>query len=384
MVDEMDLVSQLRDAAPPRSEAYERARAALREAMAESARGPELVSVPEAAPVRGRGSSRARSRRRAVGTRGTIGIGAGIGMAAGAVAIALIATSSPRSAAPVASPSQAPATSQRPAASQQPAASQRPAASSPLVSLAAYITAHSGPLPGNASLIIRTQAIGDRQPDVVYELYTDSGALYSGDDKATLLQAVARHANLADGMDAADVKAALYAAAGNLTTAREQMATVSPGDAWLYLTGAAQRAAWEKGMAQTWPILKAKGMKTPPKMPTGAALQAIINNRIWNNSVEALSAGGGNPEVRAGVLRLLSTIPEVTVANSTTGGQPTLTVTAGPEVFGGTGKQVLTVNARTGMPVSSWVGDLGQQVPSSVDTYKVTRVTLAHIEAGQF
>src|ERR1700751_4723838 len=54
---------------------------------------------------------------------------------------------------------------------------------------------------------------------------------------------------------------------------------------------------------------------------------------------------------RAGVLRLLSTISAVTVNRSTTGGQSTLTLTAGPEVFGGSGEQVLTISASTGMPV---------------------------------
>jgi hypothetical protein len=48
-----------------------------------------------------------------------------------------------------------------------------------------------------------------------------------------------------------------------------------------------------------------------------------------------MSWGRGDPEIREGVLRLLSTIPQVTVANSTTGGQPTLTITAGLAPFGG-------------------------------------------------
>lgn len=353
-VDEMDLVSQLKDADPLRPEAYQRARATLRAAMAES--GPAAVA----------GLSRARGRRKRVGTLGKLGIGAGISAVAAAAAIVLAATPAPRPAAPTGS-----------------ASSPAPAVTSPLVILAAHITADSGPLPGNASLIIKAQAIGGQRPDVVYSLYTDSGALYAGDDKATLMKAVARHQNLADGMDSRDVKVALYAAAGNLTAAREQMATVSPGDFWLGLTGSAQRAAWDKEIAQEWPMLKAKGMKTPPKLPTGQALRDIINNRVWNNSVEALSAGGGNPQVRAGVLRLLSTIPQVTVAKSTTGGQATLTLKAGSALFGGSGGEVLTISAKTGMPVKDTEPAQGK-VPSSVTTYKVTRVTLAAIASGKF
>jgi hypothetical protein len=154
-------------------------------------------------------------------------------------------------------------------------------------------------------------------------------------------------------------------------------------DFWLSRTGSAQRAAWDKEIAKEWPTLKAKGMKTPPKLPAGQALQNIINNRVWSNSVEALSAGGGNPQVRAGVLRLLSTIPQVAVAKSTTGGQATLTLKAGSALFGGSGGEVLTISAKTGMPIKDTEPAQGN-VPSSVAAYKVTRVTLAAIASGKF
>ena len=128
--------------------------------------------------------------------------------------------------------------------------------------------------------------------------------------------------------------------------------------------------------------MRAKGIKTPLKMPIGKALQEQINNSLWTNSTDALNWAGGDREIRAGVLRLLSAIPEVTVANSTTHGQPTLTVTAGPAVFGGAGDEVLTVNATTGLPVSSVSTTPG--VPAGVETYQVSRVMLASIEAGKF
>ena len=52
-------------------------------------------------------------------------------------------------------------------------------------------------------------------------------------------------------------------------------------------------------------------------------------------------------------------------------------------MFGGSGEQVLTVNARTGMPVKSVFPAEGN-VPSDVQTFKVYRVTLAGIAAGKF
>jgi hypothetical protein len=362
MVDEMDLVGQLKAADPLRPEAYERARTTLRAAM---------VPALGAAPVRGARFSRAGNRRRTFGTLGKVGLGAGIGAAAAAVAIVLVATSTSRSAAPAGSSTGASTGS----------AAQAPAVGSTLVTLAADIKASGGSVPGNASLAITTQVIGGKLMQVYYGLYTDGGALYSGDDKKTLTSAVADHANQADSVDTREVAAARYAANGNLTTARELMVNATPNWFALGQSAAARNAAWQKGEAQRLLIMKEKGIKTPLKEPTGKALQADIDDSVWDNSIDSLTWGAANPEIRAGVLRLLSTLPEVSVVKSTTGGQPTLTLTAGPALLEG-GKQVLTINARTGMPISSVV--TLPQVPTSVETYQVSRVTLAGVKAGKF
>jgi hypothetical protein len=361
MVDEMDLVGQL-TAAPLRPEAYERARATL---------GAAMVPAPGAAPVRGKRLSLVGSRRGTFGTAGKVGIGAGIGAVAAAVAIVLVATSAPRTAAPAGSSTGASAG----------LAAQPPAAGSPLVTLAADIKATGSSVPGNASLAIVSQVIGGKLMQVYYGLYTDGGALYSGDDKKTLVSAVNEHANQADSVDTREVAAARYAATGDLTTARELMVNATPNWYALGQGTAARNAAWQKGEAQRSQIMKEKGIKTPIKEPTGKALQADIDDSVWDNSIDSLTWGAANPEIRAGVLRLLSTLPEVTVAKSTTGGQPTLTLTAGPALLDG-GKQVLTINAKTGMPISSVV--TLPQVATSVETYQVSRVTLAGVKAGKF
>ena len=259
-------------------------------------------------------------------------------------------------------------------------ASRAPAVNSKLMSLAALIKARSGPLPGNASLVIGKQVIGGKPMQLGYGLYTDSGDMYSGDDKQTLVAAVAQHANLADFTNAREIAAARYAAAGDLATARVRMVNALPND--FFLSFAARKKIWEEGAAARQALMREKGIKTPLKMPTGKALQDDIDNNLWTASTIALSWGAGDPEIREGVLRLVSTISEVTVADSTTGGQPTLTITAGPAVFGGDGEQVLTINARTGMPISSVV--TGRGMPTSVETFRVSRVTLADIKAGKF
>lgn len=94
-----------------------------------------------------------------------------------------------------------------------------------------------------------------------------------------------------------------------------------------------------------------------------------------------LSAGGGDPKVRAGVLRLTSTIPGVTVVDSTTGGQPTLTITAA--VWTDDTQHVLTINAQNGVPISSEMNS-PETGDSFAGTFKVARVTVADIKAGRF
>jgi hypothetical protein len=366
----MDLVRQALDVTPWRPEAYEQARATLREVMAESRPSPDVVPAPALAPVRG--ITWGRNRRRPLGTKGKIGIGAAvtaITAAAAAAAVVLATSSAPQPVAPAAG-----------------SVSPAPVVTSKLMTLAALIKASDNPQPGNASLVVSTQVNGGKLMQVLYSLYTDDGQMYTGDDKKTLMQAVATHSNLADTSNVAEIAAARAAATGDLATARVQMIDTMPNCFALTLSGAAQEkaraACWAAGAAERNQILKEKGIKTPLKQPTGQALQDEISNYLWTASTLALNWGGANPEIRAGVLRLLSTIPQVTVADSTTGGQPTLTITAGPALFDGSSDQVLMVNATTGMPVTSV--ESGGGLATAVETDQVSRVTLAGIEAGKF
>jgi hypothetical protein len=315
---------------------------------------------------------RYRDRRRVVSIAAT---GAALGAAAGVIAV-VPGHSSPPPPRPVASGK---------------SPSRAPAADSKLMSLAAFLQANSGPLPGNASLIISTQTIGGKRMEVLYNLYTDRGAYYVGDTKQGLIAAVEQHENIDNGTDARQVAAARYAATGDLATARVRMANVTSNDLGLGLPPAARKKIWDQARAQADVILKEKGANftLPVNPPAGKALRSDVDNLVWMNGIDALTEGGGSPLVRAGVLRLLSTISGLTVVKSTTDGQSTLTLTAGPEVFGGAGKNVVVINAKTGLPISSWTGDLppsvhGQPTPASMTTYQVSRVTVANIEAGKF
>src|SRR4051794_11337307 len=64
---------------------------------------------------------------------------------------------------------------------------------------------------------------------------------------------------------------------------------------------------------------------TPSDIATAQATQTEIDdNRVWTTSLDVLAAGSGRPVVRAGVLKLLATVPSVTVTKGTHDGRATL------------------------------------------------------------
>jgi hypothetical protein len=370
MTDEMDLIGELRGAEPLRPEAYQRARAVLRAAMAEPGTGRVLDATATegtvmATPVRDKGFTPVAKRRGKIGTAGRVGIGAGLGVAAAAAAIALVATSSSTG-------SPEPATARTPAA----ATTGTAAAGSPLVSLAASIKVSAQPA-GDAWLVISTQVDGTKIMQVVYTLYTDSGAIYSGYSVTGIKYAIAHHQDQASsGGYAPVVKAAVLAATESPAQGRTTMLEAA-GDPLVGLSPAAQKTVWDKEQAAAQKIIKEKGGKEKPEPYSPQAVQQHFDNYLWAISIEALSAGDGNPRVREGVLRLLSTISGVSVAHSATSGEATLTITAGPEVFAGHGSEVLTVDARTGMLVKDVSSTPG--VSTAYTTYQSSRVTVAHL-----
>ncbi|MDG4832318.1 hypothetical protein O7627_23850 [Solwaraspora sp. WMMD1047] len=300
---------------------------------------------------------RARRRRRRV-----VGLAAGGGVAAVA-ALALVlpmATGSGTAPAPTGQDDQAGV------------AAPASAGDTRLVSLAANLTTHNAPLPGDASLIVEKVDVrqGTMPSRTRYHLYTDSGEYYYTEDRNELPRVIARGENLGNGFHTRGLAAARYAATGDLATAREQMINS------VYDEGKPPADAEQDRIE----FLRRKGVASPPPL-TDEEREEMADNRVWINSVDVLSAGGGDPKVRAGVLRLISTIPDVTVVDSTTGGQPTLTITA--KVWGDDTEQVLTINARSGVPISSQVNS-PETGTSFGATSKVFRVKVADISAGRF
>lgn len=254
--------------------------------------------------------------------------------------------------------------------------------------LAAHIqTDTTTPVPGNATLVFRTQSYPDGTSSTEADLYADNGEYFSTPTESGLPAAIAEDANVGNGFSAREVKAALDAVNGNLATAVQEMAD-APYDNGIKpaSTGADLNLLEQKIDAQTnltAPQKTALLQKIVSEANSPSGQQASTDNYIWMDSMDALIEGAGNPDVRIGVLRILSTLSEVAVTNTTTNGQPTITLTAGAPALPANYQEAITINASTGVPVS-FAGGTPGQTPSVTITYQVSRVTLANIAAGNF
>jgi hypothetical protein len=337
MVDEMDLLSNLKDAEPVQHRAFEEARAVLRAAMA-----VERVPATTTAP-----------RRRAWwGTRRWAGVGVAA-LGAAAAAVALVATS-------VLAPG-------------------HNAANPVLARLAGDITSRQSTPPGDATLEIRNQSPTSDTPGASgFDLYTDGGTYYWGYSKSDLLRVIAQHRDVGEGQFKRAIAAALMAAKGDVATGRAWMAVANivPGT---NPYPASEQAQIEKLKAEG----KARGItNVPPEPLTPVQQKEQPDSNLWMNSVDALTAAPENAQVRAGVLAIMATMPSVKVTHTITAGQPTLTlVDSWPKLTGGLVAS-LVINASTGFPVALFNKNPGW-LPNAT-YYHTFRVTLANIEAGRF
>jgi hypothetical protein len=249
-----------------------------------------------------------------------------------------------------------------------------------LTELAAYITANATHQAGDATLVARTQSSPDRSSTQGFDLYTDSGEYFYAATESGLPAAIASNANVGDGMNAREIAAAEYAVNGSLAVADQRMAYAPFADG--KSPTAAQRARAAQMIAQK---LAASGIKDPHLVKMVKAGTSInVDNYVWEDSEEALQAGAGNPQVRAGVLRILSTLPGITVTTTEVAGQAALALTAtGTPDLPADYHETITINASTGIPISL-VGGTNGETPEVTVTLEVSRVTVSAIKAGRF
>jgi hypothetical protein len=329
----------------PSPEAYDRARTALNTAMAE----PVTTVV--------------RPKRRFSWPKVSV---AAVGAAAVAAAVLMVTTTGnvPTGPSPAAPP---------------------PVVESPLVKLASAVKA-AGTLPGEASLIVNTKFGLDNKPNLYYTVYSDKGKVFRGDSPQSLAASVAKGAGEdATPYDAKVTAAARLAANGDVEKAKVDMITAAGNPLGIGLSPAEADKAWAQAMAEVEEKFRKAGQKVPDR-PTGEELENRINNHLFSNTTHALYIAASDAEVRAGVLKLLATMKDVTIGKTDVDGQAALTLTAAPAIQGGNTTYVLTVNADNGLPIRSEgipVKDAAEPSKPWVVNYKTARVTLADVAAGK-
>lgn len=249
-----------------------------------------------------------------------------------------------------------------------------------LVRLADDVT-HAPAPPGNAALVVRHTVFrsAHESPITSYDLYEDSGASYSAPTPDELRQALG-------GPSPDPVGGILRAAAAsaNLTPAqaatRIYQASPAPSSVAKYeqglrtalakVTGAGASPSLVQSLRQR---LAAVSHATPSTASRLARPdQATVDNYLWMNCETALTGGAGRADIRAGAMLALSTLPHVTIQNTTFNGQPVVQVTNSE--FSDHYTETLDLDAQTGVLVHMTGGTVGR--PDSVDTtYTVTRVT---------
>ncbi|NVI90829.1 hypothetical protein [Actinomadura sp. BRA 177] len=347
MIDEMDLLRDLRDAEPVRPRAYEEARGALRSAMA---------AEGTASPRRARWSMRR-----------TVGFSAAALVAASA-ATALVVTSAGTPGEPPAEPATGTGTG-----------------NPILTQLVAEISPVQAKAPGDATLVVRNKLpTSDKVTDYGADLFTDSGIYYWGVDKNELKKAVADKDG-GDDVYKRPIAAALYAVKGDIDTARARMMAANlPAGEKLDFDVTHDKTLISKLKAKA----KAEHKQyVPPKPLTEAQKKGIIDNRLWMNSTDAMITAPTNPQVRAGALRVLATMPHVKVAKTTTDGKPTLTLSnrwtfTSIDRSKSKGVDKLVINASTGQPIA--MSTKGSDMTDVTIYYHTARVEIADIRAGKF
>lgn len=352
------LRGQRPEVAPPTAEATARARASLA-AMTEAAMTGATMAGAALTEASVRSLRPARSRRSFAIRASTAAV-----LAGAAVAAAVLVTTAPARPRPsvpekAAGPGQRTKTSPGQRTQTGPGQRTKIGGHAVLARLADAVLASPAPA-GDATLVIRSQVENGGPPILGADLYTDSGEYFYAPTQAGLAAQVAAGNNLGNGLFGREVTAAEQAATGDLTIAAQAMenAPLAPGT-------------------------------TPPTRS-----RLLADDWLWEDSVDALTAGAGNPTVRAGVMRLLSTLSEVAVTNTTVNGDAVVTISAdfpNPAKFAGStvssnqpgNVEQLTIDGTTGIPISFAAGTAGE-VPLVQITYQVSRVTLAEVAQGHF
>jgi hypothetical protein len=257
------------------------------------------------------------------------------------------------------------------------------AQAAPLVRLSTTV-AHSTPPPGDATLVIRRQTYPNAPEIDGADLYADDGRYFYSAERSGLAAAVKGNEDVGDGFMKRELDAALAALTLPADQARTRMADAALDPRIAAMTPAEREKQAERQRQRLLadPNLSAAAKAKLNRGNSAEAVdpQTIEDNHVWTNCLDVLIAGAGQPDVRAGVLKLFSTMPTIEVSRTPLDGHDALDIVS--HAFGGGYQEELLIDAHTGTPLR-FIGRQQGQAPSVVVTYEVSRVTLADIAAGE-
>ena len=287
-----------------------------------------------------------RPRRRVPRRRTRMTILAGAAIAAGVVAIAALPGGD-----------EAPAT--------HPLAA-KPAVAAPLVRLSRRIQQQPQDR-GDATLVLHKNVFPHDPSFTGADLYTDAGPYYYAQTKGELTKD-----SLIEQDYTFEIKAALAAQTLPPAQARQKMIDATFGPAGEPSATVTPSPAEQEKLDQI-------KIKNGGKLPPPASQQTIDDNRVWIGATDALLAGAGRKDVRAGVMTLLATIKTVRVSEGTDGGHAVVSLTATdyPDGY----EESYIVDATTGIPLKM-VGGVAGKPPDVTVTYDIQRVTAADVLRG--
>jgi hypothetical protein len=247
----------------------------------------------------------------------------------------------------------------------KPALTTEPQAQAAIVTLSKHL--HNAPAPpGDATLVHRSHHLRTGHDFAGVDLYLDDGRYFYGATDAELRADAASGDDMSEGNLKREIAAALAADREGGQAARTRMidATFAGGRPPTPAEVArAQRLAQEKA--------RATGIELKP-----VSRESMDNNRLWIGAMDALIAGAGRADVRAGVMNLLSTV--AAVHSERHGNTIAITNTD----FTGHYEETLIVGARSGV-IEKMTGGVAGRPPDVTVDYAVRRVTAAGIVDGR-
>lgn len=209
--------------------------------------------------------------------------------------------------------------------------------------------------PGDATLSVHTNRLADGRTFTGADLYLDDGTYY--------------YAPTVGELAGVSGETPIDMPWGAIIAATRRAATLGPEEAREGFLRAAEFAAVPKA-----PAAGADGeLKRAPRADA-PSLREREDNMIWVTAIDVLAAGGSRADVRAGVLRLLATVPTVTLDTVSRDGRRLLRLRSNERGY----RSLLYLDGETGV-MRRYEGGIVDGRPDVVVTYEIERVEAAKV-----